>query len=67
MLLAIGEAAKVLGVHADTLKGWGDKGPEFTRTAGGHRRYDTDDLDLWMAMRREYPSYRQRYATGLSA
>lgn len=51
-LLTLSEAADHLGVHPDTLKRWGPKGPTFTRTAGGHRRYDIADLDAWSAARR---------------
>lgn len=46
-LLAIGEAAKRLGVSQDTLRNWEEQGklvPE--RTAGGHRRYRLSDLRL---------------------
>lgn len=51
MLLSLSKAAERIGVHPDTLKGWGDapNGPKFTRTAGGHRRYDENDLDSWKA------------------
>lgn len=51
MLLPLSKAAEKIGVHPDTLKGWSYEalGPKFTRTAGGHRRYDERDLDEWMA------------------
>lgn len=64
MLLPIGEAATLLGVHPDTLKGWGDRGPEFTRTAGGHRRYDTDELARWARGTRETVNVPQRVVSG---
>jgi putative resolvase len=43
--ISINEAAKVLGVHTDTLRRWEESGkikPE--RTVGGHRRYDLAEL-----------------------
>lgn len=50
MLLTISAAAKKIGVHQQTLKVWSleNRGPEFTRTAGGHRRYDEVVLDRWV-------------------
>lgn len=51
-LLTLSEAADHLGCHPDTLKRWGPDGPTFTRTAGGHRRYDIVDLDAWLEARR---------------
>jgi len=43
----IKEAAKILGVHPQTLRGWDKKGklkPAF-RTVGGERRYTTKQLE----------------------
>jgi putative resolvase len=43
--ISINEAAKILGVHTDTLRRWEESGktkPE--RTVGGHRRYDLGEL-----------------------
>jgi excisionase family DNA binding protein len=44
--LTMGEAARLLGVDASTLRGWADRGkiPVF-RTPGGHRRFDPMDLE----------------------
>lgn len=51
MLLALKPAAARIGVHPDTLKGWSGegRGPAFTRTEGGHRRYDTAEIDRYLA------------------
>ena len=39
--LSINQAAKLLGVSADTLRRWEEEGKiKSERTAGGHRRYD---------------------------
>ena len=45
-LLSIGEAARLLGVCANTLRLWEKRGKlaPFCRTMGGHRRYDQDEL-----------------------
>jgi molybdopterin-binding protein len=41
----IGAAAAILGVSVDTLRRWEDEGRvAFSRTAGGHRLIDTDEL-----------------------
>lgn len=41
----IGEAATLLGVSVDTLRRWGDAGRlRLTRTEGGHRVVDGEDL-----------------------
>ncbi len=42
----IGEAAKALGVHPETLRRWEKEGkiPAPWRTPGGTRRYDVDQL-----------------------
>ncbi|MCL5063468.1 MAG: MerR family DNA-binding transcriptional regulator, partial [Firmicutes bacterium] len=46
MLVNIGEAAKALGVHPETLRRWEKEGkiPAPLRTPGGTRRYDVDQL-----------------------
>ncbi len=55
MLLPLAQAAEKIGVHPDTLKGWSlqdpPQGPRFTRTAGGHRRYDEADIQAWQQAR----------------
>jgi len=39
-LLTVAEATKMLGVHDDTVRRWGDEGTLLmVRTPGGHRRY----------------------------
>lgn len=65
MKVPLSQAAEIIGVHPDTLKGWGDKGPAFTRTAGGHRRYDTEVLDEWFV--REHSPYPTVQHAGQSA
>jgi molybdopterin-binding protein len=43
--IRIGAAAAILGVSVDTLRRWEDEGRvRFTRTAGGHRLIDSDEL-----------------------
>lgn len=53
MKLTLAQAAEQLGVHPDTLRNWGKQdppvGPPFTRTAGGHRRYDQTEMERWAA------------------
>lgn len=45
MLVRISEAAKVLGVHPNTLKRWESEGKIQPKiTLGKHRRYDMDEL-----------------------
>jgi len=51
MKLTLAQAADKIGVHPMTLKGWDLQdppiGPPCTRTAGGHRRYDEQDIRDW--------------------
>jgi excisionase family DNA binding protein len=59
-LMSTGEAARVLGISARTLAGWAQQGivtPAFT-TAGGHYRFDLDDL------RRQIRELRERQSDG---
>jgi excisionase family DNA binding protein len=43
--LTLGEAARLLGVDATTLRGWADAGKiRVFRTPGGHRRFAASDL-----------------------
>lgn len=53
-LLGIKGAASYLNVSQDTLRKW-DKADKFKplKTAGGHRRYDTDTLDEFMGLARK--------------
>jgi len=44
-LISIGNAARLAGVTVDTLREWEKAGQiHAQRTAGGHRRYDTDQF-----------------------
>jgi excisionase family DNA binding protein len=48
--VSLGEAAKILGVHAATVRNWADRGElPFRRTPGGHRRFRRIDLLQWAA------------------
>lgn len=43
--VSLRKAADMLGVHPATVRNWADKeGLPSRRTAGGHRRFNTDDL-----------------------
>ncbi len=44
--ITIAEAAAMFGVHVDTLRDWEQQGLVVpSRTPGGHRRYDVDELE----------------------
>ena len=46
--LSLSAAAKILGVHPNTVRLWSDKGLLPThKTQGGHRRYKQDEISLW--------------------
>ena len=50
--LALGPAARLLGVDPDTLRRWADDGRvEVFTTAGGHRRFDRREIDRLLAIR----------------
>lgn len=52
-LIDITEASTLLGVNPKTLRRWDEEGqfkPKY-RTAGGHRRYNTDDIDKYLGNR----------------
>ena len=53
-LLTIKDAASYLNVSQDTLRKW-DKADKLKplKTAGGHRRYDTDTLDEFIGLTRK--------------
>lgn len=52
--LGVAEVATRLGVHRDTVKrGIPPEELPFFRTPGGHRRYRPDDVDAYLARRRE--------------
>lgn len=45
-LLTISQAAKLLGIHADTLRAWADKGMvPVVRTPTGYRRFDPEVIE----------------------
>jgi excisionase family DNA binding protein len=47
--VSLSEAAKLLGVHPATVRGWADRGLlPSQRTPGGHRRFRRADLSRWM-------------------
>ena len=48
-LISVSKAAKMLGVHPDTLLNWDNLGKfKALRTAGGHRRYRISDIKLFL-------------------
>jgi excisionase family DNA binding protein len=52
--MSLSEAAKVLAVHASTLRLWADQGEIASqRTAGGHRRFKRADVETFAAVRRD--------------
>lgn len=54
MLLKTSQAAQRLGVRPETLREWRQRkiGPPYTTTAGGHARYENDELDAYLASRK---------------
>jgi putative resolvase len=45
-LLTVSKAAARLGVHADTLRAWADKGlVGVVRTPTGYRRFEPDEIE----------------------
>lgn len=52
--LSLGKAATLLGVHSMTLRRWSDSGrfPSY-RTAGGHRRFATSDVESYIAKQKQ--------------
>lgn len=52
--LSLGKAAAILGVHTMTLRRWSDKGRfPCTRTAGGHRRFASNDVQTYLARQKQ--------------
>ncbi len=46
--LSLKDAAEIVGVHPSTIRLWSDKGIiPVHRTAGGHRRYRRNDVEMW--------------------
>jgi excisionase family DNA binding protein len=51
--LGLSEAARVLGVHATTLRRWANAGAiPYLLTPGGHRRFARSDLEAFMRQNR---------------
>ena len=61
-LLSIKDTASYLNVSQDTLRKW-DKADKLKplKTAGGHRRYDTDTLDEFMGKKGKQINYGDLY------
>lgn len=54
--LALGPAARLLGVDPDTLRRWADEGRiEAFTTPGGHRRFDRRDIERLLEARHPGP------------
>lgn len=52
--LTLTEAAHRLGVHSATLRRWADRGEiPVTFTAGGHRRFDAEDVTRFIEAQRQ--------------
>lgn len=52
--LSLGKAAAILGVHSMTLRRWSDNGRfPSTRTAGGHRRFASKDIQAYLARQKQ--------------
>ena len=53
-LISIGKAAKILGVHPDTLRNWESQDKITSlRTPGNHRRYRKDDINKLVSLPQE--------------
>ena len=52
--LSVNEVSKILGVHPSTVRIWADEGrlPVY-RTAGGHRRFSLEEIELWKSKSRQ--------------
>jgi len=51
-LLTVSAAARMLGVSSSSLRAWAAAGRvPHVRTRGGHRRFDHDELEGWLAER----------------
>ena len=59
--VTLNKAAKLLGVHPDTLRRWSDQGQiKVFRTPGGHRRFSESELSTFGRQR-----LRSQFETGL--
>ena len=67
-LLSIKDTASYLNVSQDTLRKW-DKANKLKplKTAGGHRRYDTDTLDEFIGKEGKQMNYGDLYGHLCSA
>jgi excisionase family DNA binding protein len=51
-LLSVSAAARILGVSTSSLRAWAAAGRvPHQRTSGGHRRFEPDELQAWLAAR----------------
>jgi excisionase family DNA binding protein len=47
--LSLKEVSEILGVHPSTVRNWANQGViPVHRTQGGHRRFQRDEISLWM-------------------
>jgi excisionase family DNA binding protein len=47
--LSLKEVSEILGVHPSTVRNWSNQGVlPVHRTQGGHRRFQRDEINLWM-------------------
>jgi len=61
ILISLGKAAEILGVHKATLRSWDDRGiVEAVRTPGGHRRYRKSDIDALLGQQEESSTAQTR-------
>ena len=55
-LLTISEAARRLGIHQNTLRGWADRGLiPYVKLPSGHRRFESEAIDRLSATMRVEP------------
>jgi len=64
-MLTLGEACRLLNIHANTLRRWSARGliTEYRIGPGSHRRYKAEDI---AALILEEPGYRQAGISKLS-
>ena len=64
-MLTLGEACRLLNIHANTLRRWSARGliTEYRIGPGSHRRYRIEDI---AALILEQPTYRQEGTSKLS-
>lgn len=65
--LPISAAARALGVSTSTLRAWAAEGQvPHVRTAGGHRRFDPDELADWLTARPAPGTPREERSTHIA-